>query len=187
MSQTAALSQLAPIEEPFSAEVEGIFSTYPKRDGYILQLFRVFGNSTRFLKKGTLNLLDRDSPLSMLQREIIILRVTARNNCEYEWGVHVTAFSQHVGLSETQVRATYLGNHTDTCWNNEESLLIQAVDELCDHGKVTKTTYELFKSLFNVEQQLEVFALCGNYHTVSFVANTAGLPGESFAATFPLS
>lgn len=187
MSQSIDLSQLAPIDEPFSAEVADILNAYPKRDGYILKLFRVFANSTRFLKKGTLNLLDRDSPLSMRQREIIILRVTAKNNCEYEWGVHVTAFAQHVGLSETQVHATYLGDHRDTCWDSEEGLLIQAVDELCDLGRVTQTTYELVKSRFTVEQQLEVFALCGNYHTVSFVANTASLPNESFAATFPRS
>lgn len=30
-----------------------------------------------------------------------------------------------------------------------------------------------------------VLALCGNYHTVSFVANTAELAGESWGARFP--
>lgn len=53
---------------------------------YLLQLFRVFANSPRFLKKGALNLLDKDSPLTLRQREIVILRVCANNDCEYEWG-----------------------------------------------------------------------------------------------------
>lgn len=179
------MSQLVPVEEPFTPELESLFRAYPKRDGYLLQLFRVFANSPRFLKKGTLNLLDRESPLTMRQREIVILRVTANNQCEYEWGVHVTAFAGHVGLNEAQVRATYLGNCTDVCWNVEESVLVKAVDQLCECGTVHPNTYENFKEIYNVEQQLEIFALCGNYHTVSFVANTARLPLEPFAQKFP--
>ena len=63
---------IRPIETPYSPEVDDIFSTYPKRDGYILNLFRVFANSVHFLRKGTLNLLDRDSPLLMRERELVI-------------------------------------------------------------------------------------------------------------------
>jgi hypothetical protein len=36
-----------------------------------------------------------------------------------------------------------------------------------------------------VAQQLEIFALCGNYHTISFVANAARLQPEAFAAGVP--
>ena len=35
------------------------------------------------------------------------------------------------------------------------------------------------------EAQLEVLALVGNYHTISFVAKTAELTPELFAARFP--
>ena len=179
------MSQLTPIQEPFSSEIGAILKAYPSKDGYLLQLFRVFGNSARFLTKGVLNLLDKDSPLTMRQREIVILRVTARNHCEYEWGVHVAAFAEHAKLNEDQVRASYLSDHTASCWGDEESVLIQAIDELCDTGRVSTVTYESFKSFFDVKQQLEIFALCGNYHTVSFVANTAGLANEPFANVFP--
>jgi len=176
---------LTPIEEPFSPEIAEILKSYPQRDGYILKLFRVFANSTRFLRKGTVNLLDKESPLPMRLREIVILRVTANKDCEYEWGVHVTAFSEHVELTEAQVKATRLGDHTSICWSDEESLLIQAVDELCTKGRVEDSTYAQFQQTWTVQQQLEILALCGNYHTISFVANTARLDGESFGAKFP--
>lgn len=176
---------LAPLPEPFPLEVTAVLESYPKRNGYVLQLFRVFANSLRFLKKGTVNLLDRESPLTMRHREIVILRVCARNDCEYEWGVHVTAFADHVGLSPDQVAATRLGDHRSTCWSPDEGLLVRAVDELCDTGRIEGATYGRFRTLFSLEQQLEVLALCGNYHTVSFVANTAGLEGEPFGARFP--
>lgn len=176
---------LTPVEEPYSPEVAGILEKYPQRDGYILKLFRVFANSTRFLRKGTVNLLDRESPLPMRLREIVILRVTANKDCEYEWGVHVTAYSKHVKLSDEQVKATRLGGHNSACWSTEESLLIEAVDELCGKGRIEDSTYVKFKDTWTVQEQLEILALCGNYHTVSFVANTARLEGEPFGASFP--
>lgn len=176
---------LKPIEEPYVDEVAAILSKFPQRNGYILKLFRVFANSTRFLKKGVLDLLDKESPLSMRQREIVILRVTANLNCEYEWGVHVAAFAAHVGLTEEQIRATKLESPNASCWANEEKILLRVVDDLCQSAKITTDTYQLFADQFTKEQQLEVMALCGNYHTVSFVANSARLENEPFGAPFP--
>ncbi len=176
---------LSPIEEPYPPEVAEILKRYPQRDGYVLTLFRVFANSIRFLKKGVVNLLDRESPLPMRLREIVILRVTANYNCEYEWGVHVAAFGAHVKLTDEQIKATRLSDHSAPCWSGEESLLIQVVDELCKAGCVGDDIYPSLQRTWTVEQQLEIMALCGNYHTISFVANTARLDVESFAATFP--
>lgn len=180
-------NRLTIIDPPYSEEVEALLSRYPKRNGYLLKLFRVFANSTRFLRKGVLDLLDRESPLTMRERELVILRVCAANNCEYEWGVHVAAFGQHAGFSEEQIRATRLGAAEDICWSPEETTLLAAIDELCQQGHMDEPTREAFQAIYTVEQQLEIFALCGNYHTVSFVANAAGLEGEDFGARFPIA
>ncbi len=176
---------LKPVEEPLTTEVAEILGNYPQRDGYILQLFRVFANSLRFLRKGTVNLLDRESPLSMREREIVILRTSANNDCEYEWGVHVTAFAEHVGLSDAQIAATRTSAPDAPCWNEKESLLVRVVDELCEEARISDATYERFQENWDCNEQLEIMALCGNYHTISFVANTTRLDNESFAASFP--
>ena len=178
---------LKPIEPPFSPDVAEIFAQYPQgKDGYIIRLFRVFANSMRFLtKKGALNLLDKESPVSLREREIAILRVTANKDCEYEWGVHVAAFSQAAGLTQEQVVATRKSDHEAGCWTSEESLLIKCIDELCTHAKIQDETYAQFQEQWNLEQQLELLALCDNYHIVCFVANTARIPGEEIGAKFP--
>jgi alkylhydroperoxidase family enzyme len=176
---------LKPVEEPYSPDVAEILATYPQRDGYILKLFRVFANSRRFLKKGVVNLLDKDSPLSLRVREIVILRVTANLDCEYEWGVHVTAFSKAAQLTEDQTHATRLGDHTSACWSADESLLIRVVDELCSTGTIDDAARDQFQQTWTAEQQLEILALCGNYHTICYVANIARLDRESFGARFP--
>jgi alkylhydroperoxidase family enzyme len=180
-------NQLAPIKEPFPDEVIEEFKRYPQRDGYIIGLFRVFANSLRHLRKGFVNLLDKDSPLTMREREIVILRISANNHCEYEWGVHVNAFGSHVGFTDEHIVATVNADHRAQCWTEKESLLIQALDQLCDKGSMDKDTLDKFRQTWTLEQQLEIFALAGNYHAIAFVANCSELPLETFAQTFPVA
>ena len=178
---------LKPIEQPSSPAIESILAQYPRgKDGRIIKLFRVFANSLRFLtNKGVINLLDKDSPLSMREREIVILRITANKNCEYEWGIHVAIFSKAAGFSEQQISATKLGDSQAAVWSKKESLLIKCVDEICQYALILEDSYRLFQEQWNLEQQLEILALCGNYHTVCFVANTTRIPLEETGRKFP--
>lgn len=176
---------LSPLEDPFEPAIAEILKHYPQQNGYLLALFRTFANSERFLQKGVPNLLDKESPLPLRIREIVILRITARNNCEYEWGVHVTAFAKHAQLTEEQIAATRNGAADAPCWARDEQTLIAAIDDLCDTGAMKDKTRDAFQAAWSAEEQLEIMALCGAYHTVSFVANVAGLPNEPFGAAFP--
>ncbi len=177
--------RLQPLEAPFPPDIAARLARYPQQDGYLLALFRTFANSQRFLEKGVPNLLDRDSPLALRQREIIILRVTANLDCAYEWGVHVAIFARAAKLTEAQTAATRLGPWDADCWSPEERLLVRVVDEVCAHAGVTPGTLPEFEATWTLDQQLEILALCGAYHTVAFVANTARLAAEPFAARFP--
>ncbi len=178
-------NRLKPIDEPYPKGVAAILANYPQQNGYLLKLFRLFANSARFLTKGMPNLLDKDSPLSMRQREIIILRITANLGCEYEWGVHVAAFAGHVKLNDDQIAATKNQPAEVGCWPQEESILLAAVDDICNHRRIQPDTYGNLCDQLNKEQQLELLALCGAYHTVSFIANTTELELEPFGARFP--
>ena len=178
---------LHPVEPPYSLEIGEALERYPRtNDGYVIRLFRVFANSLRFLRgKGVLNFLDEDSPLSMKDRELVILRTTANNDCEYEWGIHVAIFAAAAGLSENQIAATRTSGPDADCWSRDDSVLIRAIDELCTCAKIQDRTYGQFRQLWNLEQQLEILALCGNYQTVSYVANTARISLEDMGARFP--
>ena len=176
---------LGPLDRPMRPEIEAILKNYPQQDGYLLTLFRTFANSERFLQKAVPNLLDKESPLSLRQREIVILRTTANRNCEYEWGVHVAIFAQAAGFSDAQIAATRYPAEDRGLWDAHEHLLIRCVDQLCEKGTVEDTDLCHFQEIWSLEQQLEIMALCGTYHTVSFVANTARLAGEDFGARFP--
>jgi alkylhydroperoxidase family enzyme len=176
---------LSPLKDPYEPEVAAVLASYPRQDGYVLGLFRTFANSLRFLKKGVPNLLDKASPLPLRVREIVILRTTANKNCEYEWGVHVAIFAGAAKLSEQQVAATRDASIEASLWSPIEANLLLAIDDLCNTSKIAPQTLVLFQTHWSVEQQLEIFALCGTYSTISFVANNSDLPLESFGARFP--
>jgi len=178
-------NRLAPLEPPFEPAIAALLDQYPQQDGYLLSLFRTFANSGRFLRKGVPNLLDRDSPLPLRIREIVILRVTARRNCEYEWGVHAAIFAAAAKLDETMLHATRHGGAEVHCWDPKEARLVAVVDSLLDTGGLEGDARDAFAEDWSLEQQLEIIALCGAYQTVSFVANVAGLPPEPFAKRFP--
>ncbi len=177
--------QLIPLEPPFSPEIDEVLQGYPQQDGYILGLFRTFANSLRFLKKGVPNLLDKGSPLPLRIREIVILTITACNNCEYEWGVHVAIFAAAAKLNPAQIAATRDSQIDTALWSEEEANLLTALNQLHADAKIDDATLEVFQKNWTVEQQLEIFALCGTYRTISFVANNARLPNEAFGARFP--
>lgn len=176
---------LTPLMPPYSPELTAVMKQYPQKGGYLLKLFRVFANSVRFAKKGVPNLLDKDSPLSLREREIVILRTTAHNDCEYEWGVHVAIFAAAAGFSDDQIVATKNAKCDDPVWNDREKALLALIDDLCRSGTIEQETLETFQLLWSKEEQLEIMALCGTYHTVSFVANGARVGLEDFAARFP--
>ncbi|MHA6758367.1 carboxymuconolactone decarboxylase family protein [Streptacidiphilus sp. PAMC 29251] len=104
------MPRIAPLEPPYSAQIDHALRRWmpPGVAHEPLALFRVLQRNpelaSRMFALGA-GLLGHGL-LPDLDREIVIARVTARAGCGYEWGVHASAFSQQVGLSPEQLRAT---------------------------------------------------------------------------------
>ena len=178
------MATLRAIEPPYDDETSRLLEAYPKRDGHLLALFRTIAVSKRHLAKiGAAGLLDRGSPLTMREREIVILRTTANLRCEYEWGVHVAAFGTHVGFAEAQIPATVSNDHA--VWSERERLLIRFVDALC-RGPIDAATLTQVRATWNEAEQLEIASLVGFYHTISNVVTLAALEPEPWGARFPM-
>ena len=176
---------IKPLTPPYPAEVEKLLAGYPQQNGYLLSLFRLFANSPRFLGgKGVVNHLDKGSPLTLRDREIVILQTCAHFDCEYEWGVHVTIFGEAAKLTEAQVRSTR-EKDINADWPTRDQLLINVVKDLCKNSSLSASYRELFEENWQVDQQFEILALVGNYFLVSLMANTYQLDTEDFAASFP--
>ena len=179
------MSRIAPLSPPYAPDIQEQFDKV-MRGAPPLLLFRVMAGQPRAWKKfrgGSL--LDR-GPLSLHEREIVIDRTTALNRCEYEWGVHVTAFAKAANLTDEQVRATVLDKADAPCWSEAEQAMLAAVDALHLRSILSEAEFSALKAHYEEAQILEIIQLCGFYRTVSYLCNALALPLEANAARFPL-
>ena len=180
-----SVPRVAPVAPPFSPDLQAVFDKIMPPGVPPLSLFTTLARVPRVYDKFRAGgLLDR-GPVSMRHREIVIDRTCARCGCAYEWGVHVAFFAERVGLTPDQVRATVRGGGDDPAWTDEERLLVRLVDELHETAGISDGLWDALAAAFSVEQILELIALVGFYHTVSFFANGLRLPAEDYAAPFP--
>ncbi len=179
------MPRIDPADPPFEPRVQEDLDKLMPPGMAPLALFRTLAKNPRVLgrfRRG--GLLDPGS-ISLREREIVILRTTARCGSEYEWGVHAAFFSGPAGLSPEQVRSTVLGSPTDPCWSPAEANLLRFADALHRNAAVPDALYEEVAGDLNEAQTLEVTVLCGLYRMVSYVTEVTKVELEPGAPRFP--
>jgi alkylhydroperoxidase family enzyme len=175
--------RITPLTAPYADDVQKSFDAIMPPGADPLVLFRTLATSQRHWRKFRAgSLLDR-GPLSLREREIIINRTCALAGCEYEWGVHITAFAKAAGLTDDQVAATFSGARGS--WSPAEAALLDAVEALHNRATLDEAEWTALRAHYEVDQILELLLLCGFYRTVAYVSNGLALPLEPAAARFP--
>jgi len=170
--------RLPPLEAPFPPDVAAELIEMMPPGMPPIALFRTLAHNPRVLRKlRHSNLLDRGS-LTLREREIVILRTTARCQSSYEWGVHVAVFANKANLMPEQIAATAEQPADAACWDLREQLLLTAVDELYETRTWSIALYEQLQATFRADQLIELVALIGTYHTVSFFTNVFAIAPE---------
>lgn len=174
------MTRLAPIARPGSAEAEAALKSMPAD----LALFRTVAHNPRVLTRWAGGgLLDRGS-ISLRQRELIILRTTAMLGAEYEWGVHVAYFAEKAKITPAEIAATVHGGAAD--WARpEEAMLVRIVGALIHAATIDDALWAEARAHFDAAQMIEILALVGFYHLVSFTVNATGVAREPGAPRFP--
>lgn len=169
-----------PFPDAISSALERVMKGQPP-----LRLFTTLARDPRLFQKFFAGGLLDKGHLSMRQREIVIHRTTALCRSEYEWGVHVAAFSRHVGLTPEQVQATVAGSPDDACWPAEERVLLRLCDALHAQCDIDDPLWRELRAQFSEEAIVELLMLAGFYRTVSYLTNGLRLPLEDTGARFP--
>ncbi len=176
--------RIVPLAAPFESSVAKTFASFLPPGMEALNLFRTQAHNPRVLQRMFAgNLLDQGS-ISQRARELVILRTCARCGSEYEWGVHVALFSKSAGLSEGDVAATLERELRAPDWSAAELSLLKIVDELHDTSMVPDALWAELEQHYVPAQLIEIIALVGNYHAISFITNAAKVQLESFAPRF---
>jgi len=178
------MPRITPLTPPYTDEIKGHFDRIMPPGAPPLLLFRTLATSERAWRKfRNASLLDR-GPLSLRDREIVIDRVCARAGCEYEWGVHVTAFAAAARLTPEQIEATVGGSAHAACWAPNEAALIAAVDALHERAALDDAEFQQLRACYDEAQILEILLLAGFYRTVAYIVGGLDLALEPGAARF---
>jgi len=179
--------RIAPVDPPYSAEVQDAFDKIMPPGQPPLNIFRTYAQHPLLLKR-VMSLgaaLLSHGELPHRDREIVLHRTCARCGSAYEWGVHVTAFARPLGFTDAQIRATAVGGADDPAWSDRDRLLIRLADELHDTSTLSDELWDALSAEWSVKQLLELISVAGFYHAISFMTNACRMDGEAFAEPFP--
>jgi len=175
--------RIAQAPDPLPDDIQRAIDTV-MRGAPPLVLFTTLARDRRlFFKLFDAGLLDRGN-LSLRHREIVIDRVTAACNAEYEWGVHVSAFAAAAGLTDTQIGSLTTGTPQDDCWSEEDRTLIRLCDSLHRECDVDDELWAQLRQQHSDEGILELLMLAGTYRMISYLVNALRLPLETGARRF---
>lgn len=179
------MPRIAPAEAPYPPQIAVALERIMPAGVAPLVLFRTMARNPRvFERMFAGGLLDKGA-LSLRQREVVIGRTTAKLGAEYEWGVHIAFFAEKVGFDADMIAATVHGPADAPCWSADEQALLAAVDDMVEQHTIGDATWARLAAHFDETQILEVIALAGYYHTISFLCRALDLPLESYGVRFP--
>lgn len=112
--------------------------------------------------------------VSPRDRELAVLRVALRTDCEYEWANHVLG-AIAAGATGDEIRA--LANPS-AAWSNPDAALLRAVDELCSDDCVSDDTWAALAATRDDVELIEILCLIGYYRMNAGLLNSMGVQPE---------
>jgi alkylhydroperoxidase family enzyme len=177
--------RIAPLDPPYSEAVAAALERIMPPGVAPLALFRTLAVNERvFLRLMAGGLLDRGS-ITLRERELVIDRTCARCGAEYEWGVQMAFFGERVGFTEREIAGTCATDPATSGFSEREQLLLRLVDEIHDTSTVSDALWRALRTTWSDEQLIELVALVGFYHLISFTTNAFRIPLESYGTRFP--
>jgi 4-carboxymuconolactone decarboxylase len=116
-------------------------------------------------------------------RELLILRTSARCKAAYEWSHHAV-IARRVGIDQPTIDRVLEGPDAEG-WSAHEATLLRAVDELHDTATLTDDTWAALAREYDQAQLIETTMLVGEYHMVAFTLNATGVELEAGSDPLP--
>jgi alkylhydroperoxidase family enzyme len=156
---------------PKGLNVLGVLARHPS----LARAFNVFNSHVLF-----------DTTLTERQRELLVLRVAALRNCEYEWRQHAV-MAGDVGLDPNEVKDTVVGPSAPR-WEDADRALLRAVDELVSDATISTETWSALSTALSSEQVMDLVFTVGCYDLLAMAFNGFGLElDEDLVALMPTS
>jgi alkylhydroperoxidase family enzyme len=115
----------------------------------------------------------RGGRMRVRERELLIHRTARRCGSDYELSQHYP-IALAAGMSVDELDRIAEG--PEAGWDPFEAALLRAADELHDHAMVSRGTWDLLSTRYGTEELIQVVMLCGYYHMLAYLLNSAGVP-----------
>jgi len=107
------------------------------------------------------------------ETELVILRVAALRECEYEFSHHVR-LGRRAGVTATDVERVRLGSGADG-WQDHERLLMRVVEELIATKDLGDPTWSDLRAAYDERTAIELLLLVGHYDMLATTLMTLRL------------
>ena len=152
-----------------------------------MNIFRVLLNHPKLageLNNTIITLVSGEKELSDRLREIIIMRVSWKACCDYEWSQHWLA-SLFFGLTEQELHSIRDWQHAG-CFSTIEKTVLSAVDELLDNNRIAASTWHELRDYFKTDKALIELVTCiGNWHMFALILNGLEIPLDQGMSSWP--
>ena len=110
--------------------------------------------------------------LTQRQRELLILRVAAVRDCEYEWAQH-RIIARDVGVDDDDIARVAQGGGA-AGWDELDAALMCAVDELVAEAAISEATWTTLAASLDAQQLMDLIFTVGAYDTLAmFIGSVA--------------
>jgi alkylhydroperoxidase family enzyme len=111
--------------------------------------------------------------LSPRQRELLILRVAALREAEYEWEQHVILAAE-AGLDDDEI-ARIADGPDASGWSVEDAASVRAVDELLSDAMITDATWAILSRAMVEHQLMDLVFTVGAYDLLAMAFRSFGV------------
>jgi alkylhydroperoxidase family enzyme len=113
------------------------------------------------------------STLTPRQRELLILRVAALRDAEYEWEQHVI-IATDAGITGDEIARVRVGADASG-WSTLDAATLRAVDELVRDALVSDATWATLAENFDEQQLMDLVFTVGAYDLLAMAFRSFGI------------
>jgi alkylhydroperoxidase family enzyme len=176
------VARIAPVEEPFPPKIEALFARMVPPGLAPLRVLRTMARNRQMANAMSEWMgyeLSTTLTIDLRAREILIGRTCALCGCEYQWGLHMAVWAERAEFTGAQMWSIARGSSADECWSEpRDRMLMELAERLHRESDVDDRLWQELSAYFDEEQLLDMLALCGWYHAVSYIVRAARVEPE---------
>jgi 4-carboxymuconolactone decarboxylase len=162
-----------------------LLESLERGNGRLLNIFLTLARHPKLMKRWVVfaNHVLFGSTLPARERELIILRTGYLCASGYEWAQHV-AIARRASVTDDEIARIAEGPDAKG-WSADDSLLLEATDELVGDKFISGPTWEALTARWNDKQLMDIVFTVGQYTLVSMALNSFGVQIEDDVERFP--